>query len=343
MNRQAALKIFEHMIRTRRFEETMIQLFDEGAYRGHTHVYIGQEAIASPICYLLRKNDLLFTTHRNHGQFISCGGDERRGLAEILGRKDGVHGGRTGTAHLSSAEHGMLWSTGLVGGSLGMAIGGAWPLKVANDGGVAVAFFGDGALEEGIAYEALNIASLEKLPVLFVCENNSLGALGVSAGEWPSSTLNARHLTDVPKALSIEAHEIDGGDAFVVHETVVTAIEEIREGAGPKFIEMQTLRWPGSKYARTRLVTGETNIEIAWRPELASGEHEDWVRDADPIIRFARGALSRDLVSKDDLTRIDTTAVDSMKTAREFALASPFPEKTSLFSHTFAAHEGVSA
>lgn len=342
MDRGIALRIFESMIRIRRFEEAMIKLFDEGAYRGHTHVYIGQEGIGAPIIDLLEDADLVFSTHRNHGHYIACGGDPGRGLAEILGRRDGVHGGRTGSAHLSSAENGMLWSTGLVGGSLGMAIGGAWPLKVAGKG-VSVAFFGDGALEEGIAYEALNVASLEKLPVLFICENNSIGAVGMSAGEWPSSTLNARLLTDVPASLSIESCQIDGSDAFQVYEAASAAIEKLRRGGGPVFIECQTTRWPGSRYARTRLVTGETNIAAAWASETVNGEHADWVCRADPVIVFARGIVERDLASRSELLDIDAATLETMKSARAFALACAFPAKETVFTHTFSGHDGVPA
>ncbi len=338
MDKTSARALLESMLKVRRFEEALIKLFEAGAYRGHCHVYIGQEACGTPALNLMISGDISFSTHRNHGHYIANKGAAKAGLAEILGRVEGIHGGRTGSAHLSNPENGLLWSTGLVGGSLGMAIGGAWPLKVANNGNIAVAFFGDGALEEGIAYEALNVASLEKLPILFICENNSIGAIGMSAGEWPSSTLNAKHLTDIPSSLCIPTEIVDGGDAFATYELIEKSIAHIRAGNGPIFIECQTMRWPGTKYAKTQLATGETNVEIAWDPNLAEGEHQEWMREADPIIRFIRGGLEKELFTQDEITQLDKKIQDETNAARDEALASPFPNVEDIFKNTFAAN-----
>lgn len=343
MKSENSIGLLKSMLKIRRFEETLVGLFEQAVYRGHCHVYIGQEATGASVIDQMISGDLLFSTHRNHGHYVATGGDPGRGLAEILGRRDGINGGRTGSAHLANTASGMLWSTALVGGSLGMAIGGAWPLKVAGNRNVSIAFFGDGALEEGIAYEALNIASLEKLPVLFICENNSIGAVGMSAGEWPSSTLNAKHLTDVAAALSIDVMSVDGGNAVAVWDAASKALEKIRSGSGPVFIESQTVRWPGTKYAKTKLATGVTNIEIAWEPERAEGDHADWMREVDPVIRFARTLEKDHQVSRAQIRQIDSEVSEALAAAREFALNSPFPAADEVFKHTYAPHTGASA
>ena len=184
----------------------------------------------------------------------------------------------------------------------------------------------------------LNIASLEKLPILFLCENNSIGAVGMSAGEWPSSTLNAKHLTDIPASLSIPTEMVDGGDALAVFEVCEKAIAHIRAGNGPMFIECQTMRWPGTKYARTQLATGETDLAVAWNPSLAPGEHKEWIRDADPIIRFVRSGLEKGLFTQDQVTQFDEKIINETNIARDKALESPFPSVEDVFKNTFAAH-----
>jgi len=335
LDQETALRIFERMLLMRRFEECVVQLFTDGAYVGHCHVYIGQEATAGALVEQLGDGDLVLATHRNHGHFIARGGDPDRALAEILGRADGVNGGRGGSAHLCDVSIGFPWSTAIVGGSIGLGIGAAYALKQSGGGGVAVAFFGDGALEEGIAFESLNIAALQALPILFVCENNSGGALGVAAGEWPSSTLRARQLVDIPAALGIRAEAVDGADAAAVHALAADAIADLRQGRGPVFIEARTERWPGTRFAHTQLATGVTEIAAAWRPELIAGEHADWIGQHDPLLRLARALLDAGYSDGKALLALDAAARSRIEAARDFALASPLPDPATAFAGAF--------
>jgi TPP-dependent pyruvate/acetoin dehydrogenase alpha subunit len=169
-----AWSIFERMLLIRRFEEAVLCLSNEKQFVGHYHLYIGQEATGAAIMPLLDARDRIATTHRNHGHVLARGADPGRALAEILGRATGLNGGRGGTLHLSAPDLGFISTSGIVGGCISLGVGGGYACRQRGDGAVSAVFFGDGALEEGVSFEALNIASLWRLPVLFVCENNLL-------------------------------------------------------------------------------------------------------------------------------------------------------------------------
>jgi pyruvate dehydrogenase E1 component alpha subunit len=188
LDRQTSLSIFERMLLIRHFEETVIRLYSEGRFASHYHIYIGQEATGSAVLEVLGDKDLICTTHRNHGHIIGRGCDPNRAMAEILGRATGFNGGRSGTLHLCDASRGFLSTSAIVGGCPGLATGAAYGIKVKREPHVSVGFFGDGALEEGLVIESFNIAALWKLPVVYVCENNSSGAIGPQQGGYPTAT-----------------------------------------------------------------------------------------------------------------------------------------------------------
>ena len=197
------------MLLMRRFEEMVITL--ARAHKlGRQHLAIGNEALGAAALMQLTPGDLIYTTHRNHGHMIARGVDPGKALAEILGRAGGLCGGKGGTWHMTDASLGFQSTSAMVGGSIGLSVGGGFALKHKKTANVAVALFGDGALDEGIAYEALNIASLYALPVLFLCENNS------KEGEAQTSRLATKELVAVPKALKIPCASVDGGDPEAV-------------------------------------------------------------------------------------------------------------------------------
>src|SRR5262247_1169025 len=173
-----AWTLLDRMLLIRRFEEAVLRLSNEKQFIGHYHLYIGQEATGVAVMSLLDARDRVATTHRNHGHVLARGADPGRAMAEILGRTTGLNGGRGGTLHLSEPDLGFLSTSGIVGGCVGLATGGAYAQKRRGKGGVSVAFFGDGSLEEGISFECMSIAVLWKLPVVFLCENNGAGATG---------------------------------------------------------------------------------------------------------------------------------------------------------------------
>ena len=187
----------ESMLTIRRFEEAVDGLFHEQAFMAHYHLYIGQESTGVPLMSALGPDDRLATHHRNHGHVLARGADPSRALAEILGRETGLNRGSGGTLHMSDPELGFISTSAIVGGSISLATGAAFALKHQDGDAIAVGLFGDGALEEGVSFESLNMAALWSLPVLFFCENNSPGALGSAGGGFPTSVSAVDDLSDI--------------------------------------------------------------------------------------------------------------------------------------------------
>src|SRR5574341_1413304 len=207
------LGILRKMLMIRRAEEHCIRFHDEhqGLIRGHFHVYIGQEATGVSVCESLNADDYVFTTHRNHGHVIAKGGDPKKVLAEIIGRATGYCRGRAGTFHVAAPDLKIIHTSAIVGGCLALAAGTAFASQVQQTRAVSVVFFGDGAMEEGVFYEALNIAKLWQLPLIFLMENNYR-----RAGHTGTSH-SAKELANVPRALSVEATIVDGADVGAMY------------------------------------------------------------------------------------------------------------------------------
>jgi len=323
------------MLRIRRFEEALIDL--AGSHDvGHFHVYVGQEATGVPALDLLEPGDVSYTSHRNHGHLIARGVDPAAMLAEILGRATGTNRGKGGTLHLASATHGFPTTSSSVGGLIPIAVGSAFAFRELGTGRVSAALFGDGALEEGAWHESANIAALRRLPVVFLVENNSLEALGQKANEYPSSTLAAPRLADLARPFGIPVAVVDGTDAGGVHAAMSEAIERARSLEGPSFIEAQTVRWPGSRPLWPQLVTGPTDLAMAWDPSRIGDEHRAWHERQDGVLRFAREILAAGAASTDEMLAFDREARDEMAAAVRFALDSPYPEPEEALRDVFA-------
>lgn len=329
------LAIFESMLKMRRLEEAVALMSKDHPF-GHYHLYIGQEATGAAVIEAMQEEDLATTTHRNHGHLVGRGTDEGRILAEILGRADGTNGGRGGTLHVTDRSRGFLSTSAVVGGSIGLGTGAAQGLKRQARGSICTAFFGDGALEEGIAFEAMNIAALWNLPVLYVCENNSRGALGARAGEFPTSEMAAPNLSGIPESLGIRTAVVDGADPEAVYDATYEAIGRLRQGEGPFFLEARTARWPGSRPLWPELSTGETDLSLAWEPSRIAGEHAGWIRDHDPILRYARRLIERDGVEPTRLEAINARVAERIAAARIFAASSPWPDPAGVCDLVFA-------
>jgi TPP-dependent pyruvate/acetoin dehydrogenase alpha subunit len=339
MNAAGRRAMFETMVLMRRFEEAVAAMSKEHPF-GHFHLYIGQEATGAAVLAAMGDDDLALTTHRNHGHVVGRGADPARALAEILGRRDGLSGGRGGTLHLTDRTHGFLSTSAVVGGVIGLATGAAHALKRQGNGNISVAFFGDGAMEEGIAFEAFNMAALWNLPVLFVCENNTRGALASAEGGFSSSTMAIDDLADIPGALGIRSAVVDGADADAVFAAAAGLMEELRLGAGPAFIEARTERWPGSRPIWPDIAsTGITDLEVAWEPARAAGEFAGWVRDHDPVLRFAARLAGDGVLGRDQILAIDGDISGRLRAAMDFAAASPWPDAESALAGTFAGGE----
>ena len=328
--REVRLAQFERMLRMRRFEEMVIRLAQKHEYIGRQHLHIGHEATGSAVALAMQAGDKIHTTHRNHGYVIACGADPGRAFAEILGRRDGLNGGKGGSWHLCDASKGMQSTSAMVGGSIALATGAAYGLKLAGQGAISVAHFGDGTLDEGVCYEALNLASVFELPVLFVCENNS------KAGQRPSSMLAAAKLRDVPQALQIENAIVDGADADATRETFAKAAERVRSTGKPVFVECTLERWPGSHQVTAAFPTGVTDLALAFDPSKITGKHADWISRSDPILRAARAFVAEGTASREELAALDARVCKIMEDASAFAEASPFPEPSAAFTGAFA-------
>lgn len=332
---QLRREMLETMALMRRFEEAVATLSKEHPF-GHFHLYIGQEATGAAVLAAILESDITSTTHRNHGHIVGRAADPGRALAEILGRKDGLNGGRGGTLHLTDRSHGFLSTSAVVGGCIGIATGAGHALKRQGKGAVSVAFFGDGALEEGIAFEAFNVAKLWKLPVLYVCENNTKGAMASSEGGFSSSTMAIDELVQIPRALDIASETVDGADADAVYAVASALVERLRAGEGPAFLEARTERWPGSRPIWPELLTGITDIEMAWDRERIQGEFDDWIRDCDPLLRYAALLEADGVLDKDAIRAIDARVQERMAEACNFALASPWPDAETALVGAFA-------
>lgn len=323
------------MLRIRRFEEALIRLAGEHDI-GHFHVYIGQEATGVPALARLDDGDVTYTTHRNHGHLIARGVDPAAMLAEILGRATGTNRGKGGTLHLASAAHGFPTTSSSVGGPLPIAVGSAFAFAALGRDRVSVCLFGDGALEEGAWHESANIAAMRRVPVIFLCENNSLEALGQKANEYPSSTLAAVELTDLVRPFGIPFEVIDGTDAGAVDAAMGRAVDRARAGDGPTFIEARTVRWPGNRPLWPQLLTGVTDIAVAWDPARLPETHRVWHERQDGVLRFVADLVAAGLASPDQVLSVDGEATAEMARAVEFALESPYPRPEEAFDDVFA-------
>jgi len=335
LDRRTRLSIFQRMLMIRHFEEAVIELFKQGRFVSHYHIYIGQEATGGAVLEALGENDLICTTHRNHGHIIGRGCDPNRAMAEILGRATGFNGGRGGTLHISDPAHGFLSTSAVVGGCSGLATGAAYGLKVRRQPHVAVGFFGDGALEEGLVIESFNIAALWKLPVVYVCENNSAGAAGPQQGGYPTAITATDSFTRLPAAYGINCVKVDGTDMSAVHAAATDAIHRCRNGGGPVFIEAFTVRWPGSSPLWPELATA-TDLPSAWDATRIAGPHADWLRGHDPLLRAARELAAAGHATADELLARDKDARVRIAAATKFAIDSPMPRPETVGDHVFA-------
>ncbi len=324
LGRLTSLSIFRRMLLMRHFEEAVIRLYNEGRFVSHYHIYIGQEATGAAVLEALGQDDLISTTHRNHGHIVGRGADAGRAMAEILGRATGFNGGRGGTLHICDASRGFLSTSAVVGGCASLATGAAFGIKVNHQARVATAFFGDGALEEGVVIEAFNMAALWKLPVVYICENNSAGAVGMQGGGYPTAITATDSFCRLPAAYGIPTKVVDGTDMAAVYRATVEARQHCLAGDGPVFIEAFTDRWPGSNPLWPELAT-VTELAQAWEPDSIGGAHAEWIRHHDPLLRAVRDLLAEGHLTRSEIVAEDQAARWRIEQAITFAVDSPLP------------------
>jgi TPP-dependent pyruvate/acetoin dehydrogenase alpha subunit len=295
--------IYRRMLLIRGFEELVQSLFLKGEVYGTTHLYSGQEAVATAIASLLEERDRVAATYRGHGHALALGVDPQRLLDEMLARESGINGGRAGSMNVNSPGDRLIGSFGIVGGSIAAATGAALALK-RTTGGVAVAYFGDGAMNQGYVFECLNFCQVLKLPLLLVCENNGYGEY------TPFRSVTAGEIRARAEVMEVPAETIDGMSVWTVREAAARALTHVREGNGPAFVEALTYRFVG----HSRSDPG------AYRPE---GELEDWM-GRDPIV-VLRAQLEAEGVDAARLVELERESADELERMREDGLAAPFP------------------
>jgi acetoin:2,6-dichlorophenolindophenol oxidoreductase subunit alpha len=311
------LAIYRSMLLIRQFEEQVRRLAAAGAVPGLVHLCAGQEATAVGVCAALAPDDVIASSHRGHGHCLAKGADPARLMAEILGRQAGYCRGRSGSLHVSDAANFNLGTNGIVGGGVPLATGAALSAKVRGTGQVAVCFFGDGALNQGIVFEAMNMAAIWALPVLFVCENNGYGEYTAIADVAAGASLTGRGTVfDIPSPM------IDGMDVVAVHDSAVAAVALARSGGGPSFLVCNTWRY-GGHHAGDKQGYKDREEVAAWEAK-------------DPILRLARELTQAGIADQTALDDIARSIDVEVKTAVDFAKASPEPDVADLRSRVFA-------
>ena len=301
----------------RRFEEGAEDSYTRGLIHGTMHLSIGQEASAMATCMELTDNDKITSTHRGHGHCIAKGADAGRMFAEFFGKQTGYCHGRGGSMHIADIKIGNLGANGIVGGGLPIAVGSALSAKRLGRDDVTICFFGDGANNEGAFHEALNMASVWKLPVIFVCENNKYG---MSTSTERSTAV--KNIADRAVAYSMPGVTVDGNDFSAVGQAVHDAIVRARAGDGPSLVENLTYRWRGhSKSDRNRYRTKE--------------EIEGWIAK-DPIARFQAELIAHGIVDQAGADAIAASAVETVAQAITFAKSSPAPDLSEVTRYVHA-------
>jgi TPP-dependent pyruvate/acetoin dehydrogenase alpha subunit len=295
--------IYRQMLLIRGFEDLVQSLFLKGEVYGTTHLYSGQEAVATGVAGLLEERDRVAATYRGHGHALALGVDPQRLLDEMLGRESGINGGRAGSMNVNALDRRLIGSFGIVGGSIAAATGAALGLK-RTTGGVAVAYFGDGAMNQGYVFECLNFCQVLKLPLLLVCENNGYGEY------TPFRSVTAGEIRSRAEVMEIPAETVDGMSVWTVRAAAERALEHVRGGNGPAFVEALTYRYVG----HSRSDPG------AYRPE---GELDEW-KTRDPIVLLRR-QLEAEGVDAARLDEMEQELTEELERMRERGLAAPFP------------------
>jgi pyruvate dehydrogenase E1 component alpha subunit len=316
---ELALDMYRRMTLIRLFEESANDLYRSAKMPGLTHLYIGEEGIAVGVCSALRRDDWITSTHRGHGHCLAKGAEVGRMFAELLGKEAGYCRGKGGSMHIADHENGNLGANAIVGGSAGIATGAAYSAKFRGTDQVAVCFFGEGALGQGIVYEVMNMASLWQLPVIYVCENNMYNEythyLEATAGD----------ILGRPKAFGIETREVDGQDARAVYAVTTELVERARTGGGPGFLLANTYRYHGHHVG---------DIDRAYyRPK---DEEELWRNERDPLAILGTWLEAQKHATGEDLKRIEDESRAEVDAGVQFALDSPYPDPSQVTEDLYA-------
>jgi len=300
------IEMYTKMLEIRHFEQRVYYLFLEGAIPGTLHLYTGQEAVAVGVCANLRKNDFILSTHRPHGHYIAKGGRIDKLMAELFGKETGCCKGKGGSMHVCDFSVGMPPAIAIVGANVPIAAGIGLSFKMKGTDQVVASFFGEGAVNQGMWHEGVNIAAVWKLPIIFVCENNLY-----AASTHVSRVVRLKNIADRACAYGIPGVVVDGNDVLAVHKASTEAIERARQGQGPTLVECLTYRHGG--HSRGDPATYRSKEEL-----------EEWLRK-DPIIRLKAKLIEMNVLTEKEAADIEKKVVEEVEEAVRFARESPLP------------------
>jgi pyruvate dehydrogenase E1 component alpha subunit len=313
------LSMYEQMLKIRLFEEHVNQLYLTAKMPGLAHLYSGEEAIAVGICQALRKDDYITSTHRGHGHCLAKGATVDRMFAELLGKEAGYCRGKGGSMHIADQDTGNLGANAIVGGSAGIATGSAMSSKMRGSDQVTVCFFGDGALGQGMLYEVMNIASLWKLPVIYVCENNMYNEYTHNS-ETTAGEIGAR-----AKAFGILTEEVDGQDIRAVYATAQRLVARARQGEGPAFMLCNTYRYFGHHVG-----------DIQRGYYRSKEEEEQWKSDRDPLKLLAGWLIEQGIADSGIFEQIEQQVEAEIEEGEHFALNAAYPDPSEVEQDVYA-------
>lgn len=315
--KELLIKMFEKMYLIRYFEEKVVELFKKGFIRGATHVYLGEEAVATGACLAIREDDYITSTHRGHGHCIAKGADLKKMMAELLGKETGYCKGKGGSMHIADIGLGILGANGIVGGGIPIAAGAALSCQYTNTDRVVLCFFGDGASNQGSFHESLNLASVWKLPVVYICENNEFAVTTPQ-----SESTSVKDISIRAKSYGMKGVKIDGNNVLEVYNVVKRSVEEARKRKGPILIEAKTYRWEGHYLGDPQVYRTEDEIK-RWKKE-------------EPIEKFKKYVIDKKILLEKDIEEIKDKARVLIEEAEEFAMKSKLPSPSNLREDLFA-------
>lgn len=303
------LALYRRMLLIRRIEERLGEDFKRGDLPGPVHLYIGEEAVATGVCAHLTDADWIASTHRGHGHFLAKGGDPKLLVAEVYGREGGVCRGMGGSMHVADFAKGILGANGIVGGGIGLAVGAALAAQLDRKGAVSVAFFGDGAANQGVLMEALNVAALWTLPLVLICENNGFSEFS------PTATVTAGAIADRARPFGVPSAAVDGNDVIAVWQAANAAVRRARAGEGPSLLECRTYRLRGHVESEGSFLQGRYRSD----EEVAA-----WAT-RDPITRLAGYMDEHAIAPASAREAIEAEIAATVAEAVAYATASPYP------------------
>lgn len=320
-DRELLMRMLRRMMLIRRFDETVKELVQRGELVGAAHCYIGEEAVAVGACAALRDDDYITGNHRSHGHPIAKGGDVRRAMAELLGKATGYCKGKGGSMHLADFSIGILGESGIVASALPVAVGAALGTRMQGRDRVVVAFFGDGASNQGACHEAMNLASIWRLPVIFLCENNQYAVT-----THFRSVVAVENISDRATAYNMPGVLVDGQDVLAVYEATKEAVARARAGRGPTFIEARTYRYEDHSEGLARILR---------EPYRTQEEIEEW-KKRDPILMHKQRLIEQRIATEAEVERVQAEVNAAIEDALKFARQSPYPNPEDLFVDMYA-------